>query len=781
MSILRYAAKVLVTGARKEKLTLSVYASLVGQLYGSLSAFLMLPAAGLLLTISDVLHRNVFRAWLSMIIMFVIIAARIALYMNFKQSSCAKKMVDVALFETGAAMTGLMMAAVIGVTECIPAMAGTSPEETMASLVITMGVAGLIGSRNGSRPKLAFGQVILIVLPFATLLVLSGRPGITVLGVLITIYLAATFIGTNAYYSSLRRALLDEQKVGKLNVINRKQAQLFDTALNTMTSGLILFDEDRRILVANDRAKEILGVDLVNRIMGRTTYEFQDDLFSTYGCDEAEQARVRGEFDRIMRGGLEEAFMMTDRVRGRIFELRMRTIPGGQGAAMNVDDVTEKREQEAEISRLAHNDILTGLPNRFSLQRHLASSIVGRGCGATVVMFIDLDRFKAVNDEYGHSVGDALLIQVAERLNAETRVGDFAARIAGDEFVVVFSDVKHRHTITEAADRIIVVLSRPYEVLGRTLHIGASAGLSLAHEARLSAKELLRTADVALYAAKSNGRGHAFWFDKSMDDDARTRREMTAELAEALRADRLTLHYQPIYNVSRRRVVACEALARWDSATYGSVPPATFIRLAEEGDLIKELGDWSLRRACLDAKSWNPHIKVAVNLSALQFNYGSISKTIAAILAETGLPPRRLEVEITESMLADDAEKMQLEISLLSLSGVSIVLDDFGTGYSSFSRLHALPIDKVKLDRSFVRRLGEDKNAASLIASIVQLTRTMGKQLVIEGVETRLELNELVRLQANLIQGYLYSHPVPVAELKQVILRIETEPRANAA
>ena len=211
------------------------------------------------------------------------------------------------------------------------------------------------------------------------------------------------------------------------------------------------------------------------------------------------------------------------------------------------------------------------------------------------------------------------------------------------------------------------------------------------------------------------------------------------------------------------------------------MPPAIFIRLAEEGDLINELGDWSLRRACLDAKSWNPQIKVAVNLSALQFNNGSISKKVAAILAETGLPPRRLEVEITESMFADDAEKMQLEINLLCLSGVSIVLDDFGTGYSSFSRLHALPIDKVKLDRSFVRRLGEDKNAASLIASIVQLTRTMGKQLVIEGVETRQELDEVVRLRGNLIQGYFYSHPVPVAELKQVISRIETETRANAA
>ena len=779
MTILRAVAKVLVTSARNERLTLSVYASLVGQLFGSLSAFLMLPAAGLLLTANDGLHGGAGRAWVCMIVMGSVIAARLQLYFRFKRSA-PTKMTDVAWFEAGAAFTGLAMAAVIGITECIPAIAGATAQQTMASLVITMGVAGLIGSRNGSRPNLAFAQVLLIVVPFACVLTLSGRNGIAVLGVLIAIYLVATFIGIKAHYSSLRRALLDEQRISRLNIVNRKQAQLFDTALNTMTSGLLLFDDKRRILVANERSKEILGVDLMNRIKGRATYDFQDDLFTTYGCDAVEKARVTGEFDRIMRGGLEEAFTMYDRVRGRIFDMRMRAIPGGQGAVLNVDDVTEKREHEAEVSRLAHHDILTGLPNRFSLLRHLEAAI-GLAAKSIVAMFIDLDRFKVVNDEHGHSVGDALLVQVADRLRMEIRVEDFVARIAGDEFVIVFSEVTDRRTITRAANRIIATLSKPYVVQGKTLKIGASAGLCSTAAARTSGKELLRTADVALYAAKSNGRGHAFWFEKSMDDEARNRREMTAAFAEALRRDQITLHYQPIFDLKRRRVVSCEALARWTSATYGNVPPTTFIKLAEEANLINALGDWALRRACLDAVQWKSDAKVAVNLSALQFKEGSISKTVASVLDQSGLSASRLELEITESMLAEDTEKMRFELTCLSQAGVSIVLDDFGTGYSSFSRLHALPIDKVKLDGSFVRRLGEDTNVASLIASIVQLTATMGKQLVIEGVETMQELEMIARLRGNLVQGYFYSRAVPVEELESAITRIEAMPRREAA
>ncbi|MCX8254158.1 putative Diguanylate cyclase domain protein [Beijerinckiaceae bacterium RH AL1] len=780
MTFFRTVAKVLVKSARREKLTLPVYASLVGHLYGSLSAFMMLPIGGLLLTINDGLHGGGLRAWGCTAVMSVVVAARIEMYRRFKRSSAAKKMTDIAFFEAGAAMTGLTMAVVISITECIPAIVAGTPQGTMASLVLTMGVAGLIGSRTGSRPNLAFIQVVLIVLPFASVLMLTGGAGVAGVGVLVALYLVATFTGIKGHYMSLRRALLDEQRVRRLNIINRKQAQLFDTALNAMTSGLLLLDEKRRILVANERSKEVLGVDLIKRIEGKATHEFQDDLFRTYGCDAVEQARVRGEFDRIMQGGLEGTFTMYDRTRGRIFEMRMRTIPGGEGAVINVDDVTEKRQQEAEISRLAHHDILTGLPNRFSLLRHLEALIALR-TGSIVAMFIDLDRFKAVNDEYGHSFGDALLVQVAERLRMETRAEDFASRIAGDEFVIVFSEFADRRAITHAANRILAAISRPYVLLGKTLVIGASAGLSHTEPMRTSAKELLRTADVALYVAKSGGRGQAFWYEKSMDDDARTRREMTSELGEALRGDRLALHYQPIVDVKRKRVVVCEALTRWKSPTYGDVPPSVFIKLAEDSELIRDLGHWSLRRACLDARHWSADIKVAVNISALHFKEGSISRTVAAILEETGLAASRLELEITESMLADDTEKMQFELGELSRAGVTIVLDDFGTGYSSFSRLHALPIDKVKLDGSFVRRLGSDKNAASLIASIVRLTATMGKQLVIEGVETLQEVEEVVRLRGNLIQGFFFSRPVPVSELGDAITRIEAKTRARAA
>ena len=289
--------------------------------------------------------------------------------------------------------------------------------------------------------------------------------------------------------------------------------------------------------------------------------------------------------------------------------------------------------------------------------------------------------------------------------------------------------------------------------------------------------EVMRLADVALYEAKTHGRGRAFWFDPEMDEKARTRRELTADLKDAIDNDVLTLVYQPTVDFRTGRIATCEALSRWRHPVRGMIPPSEFIALAEESDLIHRIGQWSIRRACLDALAWpDSQVKVAVNLSAVQFKNKSISQTVTDILSATGFPPNRLEIEITESVLADDLESMRWEMNALNRLGVSFSLDDFGTGYSNFSYLHTLPIQKVKLDRMFVTRLHEDPSAVALIASIVQLAQVLRKDLVIEGVETAEELAMITNTQARLFQGFYFSRPVPQDEIIALIDKAGEQP-----
>ena len=407
-----------------------------------------------------------------------------------------------------------------------------------------------------------------------------------------------------------------------------------------------------------------------------------------------------------------------------------------------VDDVTEKHKQDEEIFRLAHQDALTGMANRLNLSRQLAAMIARAGTERRcVAMYIDLDGFKSVNDYFGHGVGDRLLIRVAERIAAATRHTDLTARIGGDEFVVCFRDIGDVADVSQVANRLLLEIGRPYVIDDKTIEIAASAGMALITSANTDPEEVLRLADVALYTAKTSGRGHAIWFTPEMDDRARERRQLTLELREAIETGALVMHYQPITDFRTGRIVCCEALTRWTSPTRGNVSPTIFIPLAEESDLIHELGHWSLAQACEDAQRWpDPSVKVAVNLSPAQFKANSISRTVADILATKELLNTRLEIEITESVLAEDLDLMTAELEALSAAGVSIALDDFGAGYSSLSLLHTLPIQKVKLDQSFVRRLDTDPSAIALVSSIVQMANIMRKDLVIEGVETAHQL-----------------------------------------
>jgi diguanylate cyclase (GGDEF)-like protein len=763
----------LLAGVHRERITPGVYASMVDSLYGTLVGYAALGGASMILALLSFIAKPGLATSAMLAAMTTITALRIALMIAYHQRDHSRPMSkrEAVRWEAAYAVIGVVMMAIIGLICAYAVDQEESALTLVVSVIVVMGVSGCIAGRNGSRPKIVSYQIAVLYGPFVAALVLEHTKISLIIAALVVVSYFATMSSTNSVYGTLRTALMNEAHNRKLTLRVRRSADLFDTALNNMTCGLLLFDRERRLVVANDRVKMIMGRQLIESMMGRPSYDISHDMYAAYGIGEREAKTITATFRRAMDDNSEVAFPVHDYVRDRVFEFRLKTIRD-QGAVMNVDDVTEKRAKNQEIFRLAHNDDLTGLPNRFSLANHLEDRLAETGeQHCDVLMYIDLDRFKEVNDDLGHAAGDAVLIQVAKRLQACCRPIDFAARIAGDEFVIVFSDISDMAKTKRAAERIIRSISRPYVINGKAIEIGASAGLSSTYGLS-DPVELLRIADVALYEAKTRGRGIAIWYDRVMDERARTRRELTSQLREAVDNDALELHYQPIVDFRSGRVVACEALARWRHPVDGLIPPSVFIPLAEESDLIHKLGLWSLTRACRDASAWpDESTKVAVNLSASQFQYGSISATIVEILAQTGLPADRLEVEITESVLANDLDAMKMEMDALSQAGVSIALDDFGTGFSSLSFLHKLPIDKFKLDRSFVTKLDEDASAVSLVASIVQMALTMRKMIVIEGVETLEQLMLVAAAQGRLVQGFFFSRALCQADLLRFLKR----------
>ena len=774
----RRLQKSLLVGARKERLAPRVYAAMVDNLYGTLIGYAALAVASMVLAFLSFVDRPGLTSGLMLLAMTGVTVCRVVLMISYhrwkRRGGVLLK--DVLRWESGYAVIGVAMMGIIGFICAYTVLAENSVLALIVSVVVVMGITGLIAGRNGSRPRIVKYQLATIFVPFVAALLINHSRESIVIAVLIVVYHFATMSSTRAVYVTLRNALINQAHNKELSRRIKRSADLFDTALNNMTSGLLLIDRDQRLVVANEGVKSAMGHDLIEGMMGRPTSEIYRELFKAYGTRKDEADRLVGTFRRIMELGGEDSLLLVDHQRARTFELRIKTIPD-QGAVINVDDITEKQGKDEEIRRLAHNDVLSGLPNRFSLGKYVEERLPeATDEQRLIVMYLDLDRFKEVNDELGHAAGDRMLVEVSERLKSFRGRVDFISRIAGDEFVLVFEKVRDTKEIEVVAKAIIERVSRPYLIAGRPVTIGASAGLSVASDTAHDALELLRLADVALYEAKARGRGTAVWFARVMDDQARAHREMTAYLKEAIESDGLHLHYQPVVDFRSGQVVACEALSRWTHETLGHVPPNVFISLAEESDLIHKLGQWSLTRACLDAKDWNdPNIKVAVNISASQFKHGSIAETVLSVLRSTGLDASRLEIEITESVLADDLDAMKVELETLSKAGISIALDDFGTGFSSLAFVHKFPIDKVKLDRSFVVQLDEDPSAVSLIASIVQMTQTMRKKLVIEGVETADQLALIAGVQARFVQGYYFSRPLPQQQLLSYLAQGEAE------
>ena len=476
-----------------------------------------------------------------------------------------------------------------------------------------------------------------------------------------------------------------------------------------------------------------------------------------------------GGLDVLRQGGTTEAELVDAAGVRRPVELLGRVVGTGPhpDTVVAVRDLSDRKLAEQRIQHLAHHDGLTGLPNRTLFRDRLAQAIAlaERTERGMALLCVDLDGFKAVNDLLGHPVGDAVLIEVGNRLATCLRESDTVARLGGDEFAVVQCFAEQPRGAAALAERVVRLLAEPFDVADQRVCIGTSVGIALFPSDAHAPDALLRNADLALYRAKHDGRGVYRFFEQAMDDRLQQRRILEQELRGAMLRDELRLYYQPLLDSATLQVEGFEALLRWQHRERGFVSPAEFIPIAEECGLIAQLGQWVLETACAEAASWTQPWRVAVNLSPAQFKQRALAETVRATLTNTGLAPARLELEITEGILIDDADRALAMLGQLKALGVRIALDDFGTGYSSLSYLRRFPFDKLKIDASFVQGLGDGGEADAIVRAIVALGRSLSLHITAEGVETEDQLTRLREHECDQVQGYLLGRPAPPEQL----------------
>jgi diguanylate cyclase (GGDEF)-like protein len=552
--------------------------------------------------------------------------------------------------------------------------------------------------------------------------------------------------------------------VFKANAVALQLAHLrLDAALNNMVQGLCMFDAEQRLVLCNDRFLELFRLSRERVIPGIS-------LFQLMQCIEDAAGFAAGAAEQMYRAYSERVFIngsdtyQAKSLDGRTFAISRRELPGG-GWIDTHEDITERRRAEKQITYLAEYDALTDLPNRNLFQRTLTEALEAAADTDQLAIFcMDLDGFKGVNDTFGHAVGDELLQQVSRRL--EGCVGDrgMVARLGGDEFAILQWGRAQPDGATALAQMATEALNAPYDLSGNRANVGASIGIAIYPCDASSSDELLRCADMALYGAKANGRGTCRFFEPEMNARVKARRRLEIDLRAAIADKQFEMFYQPVVSVERNEVIAFEALIRWRHPDRGMVSPAEFIPVAEETGLIIPLGEWILRQVCADALGWPQHIRVAVNLSPVQFRSPELVHAVFSALAASHLAPGRLELEITETALLHDNEVVLEKLHQLKSYGVQISMDDFGTGYSSLSYLRSFPFDKIKIDQSFVRGLGSREDSLAIIRAVISLGRNLGMTITAEGVETRNQLSVLRQERCDEAQGFLFSPAVPLQE-----------------
>ncbi len=563
------------------------------------------------------------------------------------------------------------------------------------------------------------------------------------------------------------RALELEHELVERRGLERR-LRIMATAFQRSREAIIITDADNRIMATNQAFTTLTGYEQ-DEVLGGNPKMLSAGLTPTKVYQEM--------WHSLQTQGFWQGEIWDRRKDGKVYPkwLSINTVTGDQGEVLNYiaifSDISERKQAEERIYELAHSDSLTGLSNRLSLSLELRHALyqAERDRQSLAVVFIDLDRFKEINDLHGHDVGDQLLMEVARRLTAAVRHGDVVARLGGDEFVLVLRLVNDRDTVARVADKVRRSMEQPYQIGVRRLVTSSSIGVAMYPADGNTPELLMKHADTAMYHAKATGRNNVQFYTEGMELALQERVKMVGELRQALESGQFELHYQPQFAASGGRLVGFEALLRWHHPEQGMVSPARFIPVAEQSGLILPLGEWVLDEACRQLRQWREEtgrtdIRMSVNLSAQQLSSPTLIAYVTEVLGRHGLPPSGLELEITESMLMEDVEASIATLGALRDMGVSLSIDDFGTGYSSLSYLKLLPIHHLKLDRSFVKDVEQDASNAAICISTIHLAHNLGLQVIAEGVETQAQRDFLRDNGCDMLQGYLLARPAPAGE-----------------
>ncbi|RZN07704.1 diguanylate cyclase [Bradyrhizobium genosp. SA-3] len=655
----------------------------------------------------------------------------------------------------------LVYAAVIGMWCFVVIFNNDDAVANMLCVAVTVGYTAGGAARNYGQPRVVQWHVALACGPMSLALLLHGGFYYIGLAILLVLFFIALKNINLSLHAIFVKALTSSFRESAL-------ASQFDTALNNMPHGLCMFRADRRLAVMNHRFSELMALpeDLVKR--GATAADIASACVAAGSISAESGNQILSEIEKARICEIVTAD--PDQARGRTLAWTFQPMTGG-GTVLLLEDITERTSAEARISHLARYDELTALPNRVSfrdeIERLLANSHGAARLSA--LLFVDLDQFKQVNDTLGHPCGDQLLCAVANRLREMLRPEDFVARFGGDEFVVFQQNISSPEDAASLARRIVERLSERYRIDNHLVEIGASVGIALTSPDGTSADTLLKNADMALYRAKADGRGTFCFFRDEMAATVEARRILELDLRKALANEEFELFYQPLVNLKSGKITTCEALLRWNHPVRGTVSPVDIIPVAEDMGLIVDLGRWILRRACMECMKWPEAVSVAVNFSPQQFHQRDVLSEIRYALEVSGLPAHRLEIEITESSLLRNTQLTHDILSQLHALGVRISLDDFGTGYSSLSYLHNFPMQKVKIDRSFLEGIDTDR-PLTLLRGVARLSADLGMAVVVEGIETNEQL-ELISADGTVSegQGYLFSRPVPAVRMRQLL------------
>ena len=633
----------------------------------------------------------------------------------------------------------------------------------MAVTTTSAGYAAAISGRNAGRPFIAVGQLALCTLPMSLALLAYPDWVHKALGFVVLMFIYGMIDITLSIRDIIIQALTMTRKEAALATRFEQQANRFDIALNNMSHGLCMLDEQNRLQVWNDRFLELLHLKSAPVRVGMPASML---IRHSIRAGNHKTRSVRKVIDDLVQGLQHNRFdqVQTSPDGDRTIAISRRMMSGG-GSVVILEDVTESKRAQERITHLARYDDLTGLANRNQFRERINGMLAAmhKGKNHIAIHLIDLDRFKTINDTLGHPIGDKLLKEVASRLKTVIRPGDMITRFGGDEFVVLQVGTERYQDAKWLAQRLARTLKDPFEIDGHRIDIGASIGIAMAPMDGVDADQLLKKADMALYAAKNGGGGDHRFFALEMEEAAQERRALELDLREALSSDQFQLYFQPLVDLRTGRVTTCEALMRWKHPNRGMVPPAVFIPIAEETGLIISLGEWALQRACAEAANWPKSVKVAVNLSPVQFRDRGLALHVVSALAKSGLPAQRLELEVTERLLLEDSDGTLAAMEQLKNLGVSISLDDFGTGYSSLNYLRKFPFQKIKIDQSFIQGLGEERDAQAIIGAVAGLGASLDKTVVAEGIETEEQLATMRSLGCDALQGYYLSRPMDAA------------------